>query len=1153
MSKKKNLLTATASMIGAAVSAATVFAAPTEVYNKDGLTLTLNNDNGQVSLIVKNETSKDMHDVTLKNNDIKGLKLSDKTLSVGTVKAGETKTLEFKYELEKAVVTEVSKAVKEQAVKAKTGNKKVQTSDESSVMKVTIPVVVAGISGVMILLVAKRNKKNAGRALALLLSAGILGTGLMTNTSATELVNINKETGREYDNIAISGEIEVEGDMYDYVGNFYFETDHVEVVSEDEEIAVGIKIEESAELNVGEYEVVEGDVAKGVNTYKVKKVNGQVVEKNLEVIVPAKDYVVKIGTKEHQKEEVIPFETTYVANKLEDIGFENTKVEGEDGLKTTVYKLTQNLDKFKQSVLDGKADKSLLLAEDVNIDEPTTKVIEKGVLSYEEVVVEPKTVYVADNEKLISEEDEVLVEPEEGLIKNTYADEVDAKTGELLNQKELTASNELKPVVHKKVSVGAKEIVRDVVIPAQTEYVDLPNAWISHIVTLVNKDNGLEDITYNYEVDEALGRTENKTIVDRVQTKAPVTERIERGLKDHEYRLVQENERPVDFKVAYKTFVNALTEIDSLEKIANVNADFDGQKSGNGNIIEVPGVKGKMVTEVNRAFNEDGTVNTNYQDKDIKDIITVEPKTQTEVFKNFTTKSEAVNFNVRYQKDDSLAKGTSKASVPGVKGEDVVVTMFDNKELTDVAGSLRLSKKLPTTEVVNVGTKEVVTEKIERPVRVEYDDTKWDNYEAVKTEGKDGTKVTTFTYSVDEATGELSNRTALDVVATDPQEKVITRGTKKPEFRQVSETQVVLPAGPIVNNYVGKTQFDKLQSDTDVANLRKMFDDAHKGKLAINANTYQTKAAQNGEKGTIWTVAFDPATNQAIDSYQRVVWTEVDTPATREERMTFNLVSGETRQLPEVYEYKANPSLAFNQTVTKVQAKAGTQQKVTAGNLTKWVSVAANPAQVGQKEVGNVKVEESVIAWDSITTQVNKDINTWDTDVLVIPGEDGLSQKTTTYEVSSTGTLVNPKVVNKVIKAATPGEKWVGAITKVAGHSFQDAKAQEFGRLINEERAKLGLAPFKIVISEEVHDASHKILERLMQLRIFSHMYSGYDNVIATGNVNTTAQDYVNGFKQSPSHWDILTTGETSGITGTTLHVSISTRDGAAALSAGVK
>ena len=145
-----------------------------------------------------------------------------------------------------------------------------------------------------------------------------------------------------------------------------------------------------------------------------------------------------------------------------------------------------------------------------------------------------------------------------------------------------------------------------------------------------------------------------------------------------------------------------------------------------------------------------------------------------------TTKVERLPSPVRYEKDSSREKGQENITVKGKDGSKTTTTTYT---VNDKTGSVveNVGKPVvvnPTETVVKVATKDkVVVEKLPSPIRYEKDTTREKGQENITVKGKDGSKTTTTTYTVNDKTGEVVETVGKPVVV-EPTETVVKVAAK---------------------------------------------------------------------------------------------------------------------------------------------------------------------------------------------------------------------------------------------------------------------------------------------------------------------------------------------------------------------------------------
>ena len=227
--KNKSIL-ALALLCGFSFSQVSFADSETVIYNKDGIIVNLIGDgDGIFKISVENKTSKDMVEVKVKTEDIKGLKIvKGKELEIGDVKVGEKKVLE-----NEKIQFEVVEAIKDEIKKGK-----LSKTGIAGVYKINVTIAVAGIVGVVSVLVSK--KRNAKKLLSVAVGTGILMSSVLAYNSNAE--------GTYKNSANLSGNIEIKGKTYDYVGVLMWNGENSKV--EDDEQDKVVEIEDAKLLKV---------------------------------------------------------------------------------------------------------------------------------------------------------------------------------------------------------------------------------------------------------------------------------------------------------------------------------------------------------------------------------------------------------------------------------------------------------------------------------------------------------------------------------------------------------------------------------------------------------------------------------------------------------------------------------------------------------------------------------------------------------------------------------------------------------------------------------------------------------------------------------------------------------------------------------------
>lgn len=220
--KNKNIL-ALALLCGFSFSQVSFADSETVIYNKEGITVNLIADGeGIFKISVENKSSKDMVGVKVKTEDIKGLKIvKGKELEIGDIKVGEKKVLE-----NEKIQFEVVEAIKDGIKKGK-----LSKTGIAGVYKINVTIAVAGIVGVICVLVSK--KRNAKKLLSVAVGTGILMSSVLAYNSNAE--------GTYKNSANLSGNIEIKGKTYDYVGVLMWNGENSKVENDEQDKVVEIE------------------------------------------------------------------------------------------------------------------------------------------------------------------------------------------------------------------------------------------------------------------------------------------------------------------------------------------------------------------------------------------------------------------------------------------------------------------------------------------------------------------------------------------------------------------------------------------------------------------------------------------------------------------------------------------------------------------------------------------------------------------------------------------------------------------------------------------------------------------------------------------------------------------------------------------------
>ena len=446
--------------------------------------------------------------------------------------------------------------------------------------------------------------------------------------------------------------------------------------------------------------------------------------------------VVRVGTKATVDVEKLPSPVRYEKDTTREKGQDNITVKGKDGSKTTTTTYTVN-DKTGEVVPN--------VGKPVVVD-PTETVVKVAAKDKVEVEKLPSPVrYEKDNTREKGQ-DNITIKGKDGSKTTTTTYTVNDKTGEVV-------PNAGKPVVvveptETVVKVAAKDKIEVEKLPSPVRYEkDSSREKGQENITVKGKD-GSRTTTTTYTVNGKTGE-----VVPNVGK--PV--------------VVEPTETVV--KVATKDKV----EVEKLPSPVRYEKDTTREK-GQDNIT-IKGKDGSKTTTTTYTVNDKtGEVVPN-----VGKPVVVEPtETIVKVAAKDKVVVEKLPSPVRYEKDNSREKGQENITIKGKDGSKTTTTTYTvNDKTGEVVENVGKPVVVePTETVVKVATKDkVVVEKLPSPVRYEKDNSREKGQENITIKGKDGSKTTTTTYTVNDKTGEVVENVGKPVVV-EPTETVVKVATK---------------------------------------------------------------------------------------------------------------------------------------------------------------------------------------------------------------------------------------------------------------------------------------------------------------------------------------------------------------------------------------
>ncbi len=399
-----------------------------------------------------------------------------------------------------------------------------------------------------------------------------------------------------------------------------------------------------------------------------------------------------------------------------------------------------------------------------------------------------------------------------------------------------------------------------------------------------------------------------------------------------------------------------------------------------------------------------------------------------------------------YLKDVNSPKGTNTVQFPGKAGKTKVTTTYS---VNPVNGTLTPSKSkpevvtIPIARVVKVGAKDKVeVETIPSPVKYEKDISREKGQDNITVAGKDGSKTTTTTYTVNPNNGEAIAHVGNPVIVN-PTETIVKVAAKdkvvetpiEPEVEYVKDVEenfgatsqrtegkkgktvttttydvdpkdghitehvgnpVVTPAGKTIVKVGAKTKVERSKDDQgrEVINTTTYEVDSKTGKVTpTTVTTYGTRKEATVEKKVV------PSP---------VVYEKDDTKEKGTEAIT---VKGEDGEDTITTTYKVNPTTGeITPSVGKpVRTKEPTNTIV----------------KVPAKDKVDVETIPSPVKYEKDTSREKGQDN------ITVPGKAGSKTTTTTYTVNPNNGEVTPNVGEPVIVKPTDTIIKVAAKDKV--------------------------------------------------------------------------------------------------------------------------
>ena len=550
-----------------------------------------------------------------------------------------------------------------------------------------------------------------------------------------------------------------------------------------------------------------------VTTYQVTPITGELTNPTTSenIITPMKPKVVKVGTKPTETVETLPSPRRYEKDDKREKDQENITVQGRDGSKTTrtTYtvnpnngEITSNTEEpvivaptntiikvaAKDKVVYSKDGDNIVKETTVytvnpdngNITENKTKETFKENGAKDKVVVEKipaSTRYEKDNGREKGQEN-IITQGKDGSKTTRTTFTVNPETGEAIPHTE-------EPVIIQPTNTIIKVAAKDKVI-----YIEEGDTIVKEIITYeVNPETG--SITENKRKEKVNERKpEDKVIVEKIPSpvKYEKDSSREKGqenitvqgkdgsktttitytvnpktgeVEEHPQEPVIVNPTNTIIKVAAKDKIVYLKDNDNIVKETTtytVNPD-------NGNITENTtkeifkenGAKDKVVVEkipASTRFEKD-----NSREKGQENVITQGKDGSKTTRTTFTVNPETgeviphVEKPIIIEPTNTIIKVAAKDKVIYIEEGDTVVKEIITYEVNPETGRITENKTKETVKENGLKDK-VVVETIPSPMKYEKDSSREKGQDNITVQGKDGTKTTRTTYTVNPETGE---------------------------------------------------------------------------------------------------------------------------------------------------------------------------------------------------------------------------------------------------------------------------------------------------------------------------------------------------------------------------------------------------------------
>ena len=562
-----------------------------------------------------------------------------------------------------------------------------------------------------------------------------------------------------------------------------------------------------------------------ITTYQITPITGELINPTTSenIITPMKPKVVKVGTKPTETVETLPSPRRYEKDDKREKDQENITVQGRDGSKTTRTTYTVNPNNGE---ITSNTEEPVIVA-------PTNTIIK--------VAAKDKVVYSKDGDNIVKETTTYEVNPDNGNITENTTRETFKENG-----------------------AKDKVVVEKIPSPVKYEKDDSREKGQKDITTQGRDGSKTTTTTYtvNPETGEVEAHPQEPVVVE------PTNTIIKVALKD---------------KVVYsKDGDNIVKETTTYEINPETGKITENTTRG---IYKENGAKDKVVVEkipTSTRYEKDtsrekGQENIITQGKDgsktIRTTYTVNPETgEVEPHPQEPVIVEATN---------TIIKVAAKDKVIYLEEGDTIVKEIITYEVNPETGNITENKRKEKTNERKLEDK-VVVEKIPAPIKYEKDTSREKGQENITVQGKDGSKTTTTTYTVNPETGKVEAHPQEPVIV-EPTNTIIKVALKDKvvyskdgdNIIKETTTYTVNPeTGSITENKVKETVKenglkDKVVVETIPSPMKYEKDDSReKGQENI------TIQGKDGSKTTRTTYTVNPETGEVIPHIEKPIIVE---------------------------------------------------------------------------------------------------------------------------------------------------------------------------------------------------------------------------------------------------------------------------------------